>query len=176
MHIRLKRSPAIYLAGFMGSGKSTVGRLLADQIGWDFIDIDAEIEAKAQRAIRSIFEEQGEAEFRRLESAMLEHWVRRVECGMPAVMALGGGALIAESNFKLIRDHGICIWLDCNFPSICARIAAEREQRPLARDPERFRQLFDDRRTTYARADFRVEADAEPVTVVSSIMELPLWK
>jgi shikimate kinase len=101
MHIKLKRSPGIYLAGFMGSGKSTVGRLLAERLGWDFADLDAEIESEHQITIRGIFETRGEAEFRRMETAMMLKWVRRIECGAPTVVALGGGAFVQPGNFRM---------------------------------------------------------------------------
>jgi len=176
VHIKLKRSPGIYLAGFMGSGKSTVGRLLADQLGWEFVDVDAEIEAKEHCTVRKIFEERGEPEFRKVEAGMINSWVRRVECGMPAVIALGGGAFVDPHNFAMIRDHGVSIWLDCSLESISQRIADEIDHRPLARDPDRFRELFEERKAGYSRADFRVDGNCEVESVVASIMDLPLWK
>lgn len=176
MHIRLKRSPAIYLAGFMGSGKSTVGEILAGRLGWNFVDIDAEIEASECCTIRDIFEGRGEPAFRSAESAMIAAWVRRVERGTPAVLALGGGAFVKPANFSLIQNHGISIWLDCSFETITARLAGELTKRPLARDPERFRELFEQRREGYERADFRVEADSPASEVADRILELPLWK
>ena len=71
MNLRLKRTPGIYLVGFMGSGKSTIGRLLAEKIGWPFFDLDQEIEAREGATIAAIFEARGEAEFRRIEAAAL---------------------------------------------------------------------------------------------------------
>ena len=91
MHIKLKRSPGIYLAGFMGSGKSTVGAALANQIGWDFVDLDAEIEQEEGEKISAIFDRRGETEFRRIEREAIRRRVRRIECGCPTVVALGGG-------------------------------------------------------------------------------------
>ena len=109
MHIKLKRSPGIFIAGFMGSGKSTVGRMLADQLGWEFVDLDAEIERAQVTTIAAIFEERGEAEFRRIETQMMERWVRRIEGGSPTVLALGGGAFVQAGNFELIENHGVSI-------------------------------------------------------------------
>ena len=71
MDVKLKRAPGVYLAGFMASGKTTVARLLADRLGWDFIDLDAEIEAAEQTTIASLFESRGEPEFRRIETEAL---------------------------------------------------------------------------------------------------------
>ena len=78
MHIKLKRAPGIYIAGFMGSGKSTVGRMLADRLGWNFVDLDAEIEAKEHTTIANIFETRGEPEFRHIEQQMIGIWGGKV--------------------------------------------------------------------------------------------------
>src|SRR3954454_4607881 len=98
MHTKLKRTPGLYLAGFMGSGKSTVGRLLADKIGWDFVDLDAEIEAKEHTSVSQIFESRGEPEFRRIETDMIRFWVSAIERGSPTVLSLGGGAFVHPGN------------------------------------------------------------------------------
>jgi len=176
MHIKLKRAPGIFLAGFMGSGKSTVGRLLAERLGWQCADLDAEIEAQEQDTIAHIFTARGEPEFRRLESAMIGAYVRHVERGEPTVLALGGGAFVRPENFELIRSHGISIWLDCSFETIQQRLAADAVDRPLARDPVAFRKLFDERRASYSLADFRVDGNGRAERTVEEIIALPLWK
>src|SRR3984885_5965473 len=91
MILMLKRTPGIFLVGFMGSGKSTVGRALADELGWGFADLDEEIEKREGMPIVRIFDTRGEAEFRRAETAALRERVRAVERGRPCVIALGGG-------------------------------------------------------------------------------------
>jgi shikimate kinase len=176
MHIKLKRSPGIYIAGFMGSGKTTVGRMLADRLGWDFVDLDAEIEIEEHTKIAEIFEQRGEIAFRRIETAMMRKWVRKIERGMPTVVALGGGAFVQPGNFDLIENHGISLWLDCGFEDIQRRLDAERAHRPLARDPEKFLKLYLDRREGYSRADFRVDGSCEATVAVEAILALPLWK
>jgi shikimate kinase len=176
MHIKLKRSPGIYIAGFMGSGKSTVGRMLADRLGWDFVDLDAEIERTQNTTIAQIFEQRGEPEFRRIETETMKRWVRRIEGGMPTVMALGGGAFVHTGNYDLIENHGVSIWLDCSFEEIERRLRAGAHNRPLARDAESFRQLYETRRPGYSRADFRVEGHSDADTAVGAILDLPLWK
>ena len=164
------------LAGFMASGKSTVGRALADRLGWGFVDIDAQIEAREQTSISQIFEVRGEAEFRRIETDMIRFWVREIERGTPTVVALGGGAFVQPGNFDLIASHGVSIWIDCSIDVIRTRLAEEAQVRPLARDPEKFLQLFEARRTGYARADFRVDGDCEVASSVEAMLALPLWK
>ncbi len=176
MHIKLKRSPGIYIAGFMGSGKSTVGRILAERLGWDFADLDAEIESEYNTTIPELFLTRGEPEFRRIETAMMLKWVRKIECGAPTVVALGGGAFVQPGNFDLIENHGVSLWLDCEFEAIQRRLTEQQQSRPLARDPVAFRNLYFERRASYGRADFRVDGTCDPDGAVEAILSLPLWK
>ncbi|HXJ38007.1 MAG TPA: shikimate kinase [Bryobacteraceae bacterium] len=176
MHIKLKRSPGIYLAGFMGSGKSTVGAELAERLGWDFVDLDREIESREGRRIAAIFDADGEPGFRTLETEAIRRRVSAIECGRPTVVALGGGAFVEPGNYELIENHGITVWIDCSFDEIKNRLALEAHDRPLARDPEKFRQLFESRRAGYERADFRVTGDCDPAATVTAILALPIWK
>jgi len=175
MILKLKRTPGIYLVGFMGCGKSTVGRALADELGWSFFDIDSEIESSAGSTISEIFDNQGEQMFRAIEASALARRVKSVQSGHPQVIALGGGAVLNDKNLELILNHGVVIWLDAPFHLIEKRVAAE-SHRPLARDPEKLRELFELRAPRYALADFRVEAPEEEATAtVRRILELPLF-
>src|SRR5579862_1181764 len=140
MLLKLKRTPGLYLVGFMGSGKSEVGRLLADELGWSFADIDDDIEKAAGVSITEIFDTRGEQEFRAIERDAVRHRIKDVERGRPLVLALGGGAFVDPENRKLLEERGVTIWLDCPFPRICARLDGQTN-RPLARDPEKFKQL-----------------------------------
>jgi len=118
MILKLKRTPGIYLVGFMGCGKSTVGRALADELGWSFFDLDHEIESGAGSSINEIFDQQGEPVFRALEASALAKRVNAVKSGRPQVIALGGGALMDDKNFELIMNHGVVVWLDTPFDVI----------------------------------------------------------
>jgi shikimate kinase len=176
MILKLKRTPGIYLTGFMGSGKSTIGRLLAQKIGWQFVDIDAEIEAAEKMSIFEIFETRGEAEFRRLEREALRQRVRAIECGRPAVVALGGGAIVEAPNFALLENNGVTIWLDCPLETVRRRVEPAAH-RPLARDPEAFAKLYESRRQSYQRADYRVPVESDdPQVALEAVMQLPLFK
>ena len=176
MILKLKRTPGIYLVGFMGCGKSTVGRALADELGWKFFDLDDEIESSAGSTIGEIFDTQGEEMFRTLESAALAKRVRAVESGHPQVIALGGGALMNVKNFELVINHGVVVWLDAPFELIERRVAAE-SHRPLARNPQKLRELFDLRCPRYAQADYRIEApDEDAMATAQRILALPLFK
>jgi shikimate kinase len=175
MDSTLKRSPGVYLTGFMGSGKTTIARVLADRVGWDFVDLDAEIESAENATIAQIFESRGEPEFRRIETGMIRRIMRMVERGLPAVIALGGGSFVQPGNAALFANHGISIWLDCPFEVIAQRIS-DSESRPLARDPEGFRKLYEERRVAYSRAHYRVDGACEVDRAVDLILGLPFWK
>lgn len=175
MILRLKRSPGIYLTGFMASGKTTIGRLLAEELGWNFSDLDEEIEAQQGTSIAQIFDARGEQEFRRIESEAIRVHVRSVERGRPAVIALGGGAFVQPENFDLLEDHGITIWLDCPLETVRQRLA-QASHRPLARDPQKLEELYRERQAVYARADFRIPIESdEPSVAIAAILKLPLF-
>ena len=175
MRLKLKRTPGIYLVGFMASGKSTVGRALADEIGWGFVDLDAEIERREEMSVAEIFEERGEQAFRELESALLKQLVRDIECGRPHVLSLGGGAFLSEHNIALVLNNGVSMWLDCPMETVERRLAGVAG-RPLARDPVKLRELYEARRPAYGRADYRVEIQTDDAqTIVKQILELPLF-
>lgn len=175
MTLKLKRTPGIYLVGFMGSGKSTIGRALAEQIGWTFVDIDTEIEMRAGKRISDIFAEVGEPVFRDLETAVLKAHIAHVEVGQPRVIALGGGAFIQERNWQMVVNNGITLWLDCPFETVRRRLDHDTS-RPLAANRNGLGQLFDDRRPLYARADYRVEVDTDHADeIVQRILNLPLF-
>jgi shikimate kinase len=175
MILKLKRNPGIYLVGFMGSGKSVVGKALADQLGWHFSDLDAEIEERAKTSVAQIFDTQGEDAFRAMETAALRERVHNVQMGKPHVVSLGGGAFLSEENYQLVANHGVSVWLDCPL-SIIERRVAGAETRPLARDPAQLRALFEARRGGYSRSDYRIEVTDDNVqTTVDRILGIPLF-
>lgn len=159
----------IYLLGFMGSGKTTVGELLSREIGWPFIDLDATIEAGQGLTIREIFERQGEPFFRQLEHAALSE-ISKTE---PAVVALGGGTWVQQPNFELIRaSGGATVFLDCSLDELRRRCATI-DNRPLFRDPETFAQLFAQRLPFYRMAEFHIDATVlPPGEIVQRILRL----
>ena len=177
MNLKLKRTPGIYLVGFMACGKSTVGRHLAHRMGWSFFDLDSEIEAAEKSAIAAIFDKRGEPEFRRIESEMLRRHVQSIERGHPAVLALGGGAFTVPANRELIAGNGVSVWLDCPLDAILRRLARQSHgpERPLARDPEKFASLYHARRELYALADARVSISSDdPDEAVEAILSHPV--
>ena len=175
MILKLKRTPGIYLVGFMGSGKTTIGALLASALGWSFVDIDDDIEAAAEMTIPEIFERQGEDVFRQAETQAIRKRVALIERGTPMVVALGGGASARQENFELLENNGVTIWLDCPL-EIAKRRVARAENRPLARDAVRFERLYHERREAYGRADFRIEIrDDDAEACVGEILKLPIF-
>jgi shikimate kinase len=167
-----QRRKVIYLLGFMGSGKSTVGNLLARALGWPLIDLDTVIEAGQGLSIREIFENSGEPFFRQVEHAALT----AASQAEPAVIALGGGTFAQPSNVSLIREAGgTTVWLDCP-PELLRTRCEGMEHRPLFRDEQAFTQLFTERLPYYRLADFRISTEGrKPEEVVEQILSLRVF-
>jgi shikimate kinase len=163
------RQKLIYLVGFMGAGKSSVGTILAQRMGWPFVDLDTVIEAGQGATIRQIFEQAGEPLFRQVEHAALVEVAKKA----PAVIALGGGTFVQKPNFELIRQtRGATIWLDCPIEVLWERCLA-MDNRPLFRDRESFFKLFEQRLPYYRQAEFRVATGGRsPEEIVQEILRL----
>jgi shikimate kinase len=117
------RGPGLALIGYRGTGKSTVGRILAGRLGWAFRDCDLEIEARAHRSVREIFTELGEPAFRDWE----ERTVAELTAGNPAaILATGGGAILREANRRRLRDFGFVVWLTAHPSVLARRLEADR--------------------------------------------------
>lgn len=173
MHDKLKGAPGIYLVGFMGSGKSTAGPLLAARLGWEFVDLDQRIERLAGMPIRQVFELAGEPAFRAVERLALEYERELVLKGRARVIALGGGAFAQERLADRLRDGGMSVWLSCPPEAMWERVKNEGG-RPLAKDPDAFQQLYAKREDAYARADARVDSQRPAAEVVEQILALGL--
>jgi shikimate kinase len=156
----------IFLVGFMGSGKSSVGRELAARLRLPFIDLDEVIVKRENRPIREIFQTHGEVYFRRVETEEL----RRV-CGAgKAVVALGGGAFCVDENRELVRGAGTSVWLDVPFEELYARCSGD-ESRPLFSTREEMLALLEKRKPLYALADIRIPAGGRrPTRVAGAVL------
>ena len=121
----------ITLTGFMGSGKSTVGRMVADALGCPFMDLDALIEKKTGRSISAIFEADGEPDFRRLEGQVLTQTVGRY-AETTAVLSLGGGTVTVPGAAALLQEKTLCIYLQASPETLRQRLQGQAQPRPLA--------------------------------------------
>lgn len=159
------------LAGFMGSGKSTIGFLLAKQLAWRFVDLDTRIEEAAGLAIPAFFERFGEAAFRQLEAGQLRLALgRAVEMEESTILALGGGTYAQPGAPEFLRASGVpVVWLDSPIEVLLSRCMT-MTGRPLFRDEASFRSLYDQRVASYQLADYRVDASGEPAVVVGEIL------
>jgi thiamine-phosphate pyrophosphorylase len=150
---RLLRGRHVYLIGFMGAGKSTLGPLVARALGRPFVDLDREIERRAGATVAELFAARGEAHFRRLERQAL----REVSRGRDAVVALGGGALGSPVSAARVRRTGVRVWLDAPVAVLRRRcLQPGAPERPLLRDPGAFARLYLARRSLYAAAEVRL--------------------
>ncbi len=162
----------IVLTGLSGTGKTTIGRLLAEKLHRVFVDTDEQIERQEGYAIAALFDMRGERYFRCVE----ERVVREALAGSPAVISLGGGAVLSpRTRVRIAAEH--TIWLQCSIPVLVARTLAEGggARRPLLRGAkleERFEELLTEREPLYAQCEFHVCADDAPGAIVDQIVGL----
>ena len=162
---------SLYLIGMMGSGKTSTGRPLAERLGYGFVDADAVIEQAAGCTIPEIFERDGEAGFRELETQVMSAICQRHSL----VVATGGGVVTQRKNWGLLHS-GIVIWLDVMRDQLLARLRADATERPLLQTPDPEAALDDllaQRKPLYGEADLTVVIDQEdPATVADGILQL----
>jgi shikimate kinase len=123
----------ITLTGFMGSGKTTVGRVLADALGCPFLDLDDLVVKKAGKTIPEIFAQDGEPAFRQLEARLLRQTVEKY-AESTVVLALGGGAVTTPASATLLHEKTVCIYLRATLETLLQRLSGETAGRPLADD------------------------------------------
>jgi shikimate kinase len=166
----------IVLCGFMATGKSSVGRRLAEMLRRDFLDMDSMIETEEGMSIAQIFASRGEPAFRALEAGMVERVARRKGC----VIAAGGGTIVNERNLRRLKRSGIVVTLTADIKTILERVGAA-EDRPLLRGEnkaERIRRLLREREQAYAKADIVIDTSSKGIDEVaqSIIDRLPEQK
>ena len=148
----MNKGKRLVLTGFMGVGKSSVGRHLAQILHAERIDLDFFIEKNEKRKISDIIDVDGEAAYRTIESANLRKLLDEHEA---QVISLGGGTWIVEANRELIKKKGLTsIWLESTFEHCWYNIKFSHKERPLARDKEKAKKLFEDRKKIYCLADW----------------------
>jgi shikimate kinase len=162
--------PPVFLIGMMGAGKTTVGKRLAARLGWPFVDADRELESRLGVPVQTIFELEGEAGFRRRESALIDELTRR----NGVVFATGGGAVLDAANRDALRGRGQVIYLHASLSDLWHRLRRDKV-RPLLRAPDpraRIEQLVTLRDPLYREtAHWIVETGRQPVDqVVDAIL------
>jgi shikimate kinase len=161
----------IILVGFMGTGKTTVGRAVAARLGYVFVDSDHEIERLRGRTVAEIFSQEGEAAFRRYERDFMEHGHPE----MNQIVACGGGLIVPDGMLDLVRAKGVVVCLHASIETILERTARNRARPLLAvEDPaERVRTLFAAREPVYRRAGTAILTEGRPVAeIVSHVLRV----
>ncbi|HLP91037.1 MAG TPA: shikimate kinase [Nostocaceae cyanobacterium] len=170
----------VYLIGMMGVGKSTVGSLLAKELGYGFLDTDEVIVKAAGKTINEIFAEDGEAAFRQLESDVLA----QVCAFTRLAIATGGGIVIKQENWSYLH-HGLIVWLDAA-PELLLQRLAEDQTRPLLQDPDpenKLRSLLQQRQPLYSQADLHItispnetpeEITSRILAAIPSVLKIPV--
>ncbi len=165
------RAHRVYLTGFMGSGKSTIGPILANTIGYDFVDVDQTIEKEVGKSVDQIFLEDGEAHFRELERALMSG----LRSKSRLVVSLGGGTIADPDNFRDMKNSGILIYLKATPEQIFKRLH-HKNNRPSLKDPRgerlsdeqlrvRIQELYHKREPLYSQADIVIRTDERNVGV-----------
>ena len=155
----------------MGSGKTSTGRALAELLGWEFIDLDSEIEAHEGIAIRPLLQQRGETTFRAIEHEALRKCLDH--CVRPTVMALGGGAFIQPNNAEILRERQVLsVFLETPVEEMLQRCgvgeqADPQNPRPLAADASVFRRLYEERQPHYRAAHVTITTADKTVTEVA---------
>lgn len=159
----------VFLVGFMGAGKTSVGRALAAKLGCKFIDLDHRIEVRERRTIADIFQVDGEPAFRKAEAAALQELLTQLRDGAQAIVALGGGAFVQPENARLLQEFGAAVvFLDAPVDELRRRCRFMSDTRPLYTEENQFRQLYEARRGAYMAAGLRVDTADKTVAQVAT--------
>lgn len=159
-------SDKIYLVGFMGAGKTTVGRALGRRLEWRVEDVDERIEARERRTVASLFAQQGEPYFRQVERQVLAELLPHRN----VVIATGGGTFAETDNRAVMLADGAVAWLDLPLAGLLDRIPLDG-RRPLAADRPQMEQLYHRRQLAYAHAHVRIDAARPLPEVVEQLLD-----
>jgi shikimate kinase len=165
---RAEAKRRVFLIGFMGAGKTSVGHALAGKLGWNFCDLDRVIEAREKKSVAEIFAESGEPGFRMVESAALVELLQDGEERSDLVVALGGGTFAQPANRETLHHAGaMTILLEAPLHELQRRCASDSTVRPLAKQEDRFAELFQQRQPAYSLAKQRVDTSGKTVDEVT---------
>jgi len=156
----------VFLVGFMCSGKSTVGKLLADMLGWRFVDIDKEVEKTEKMSIPEIFETKGEDYFRRRELEVLKELVK----GEGLVISTGGGLGSNSQAMELMKSSGFVVWLRVDFGTFLERCGKDPSRPLLRKSKEELLKLFESRSKIYGKAHLELDGTIDPSLLAKNII------
>jgi shikimate kinase len=164
---------AVFLVGFMGAGKTSVGRALGQRLNWIFEDLDDRIERLEGRTVAEIFRDSGEAAFRQAERTALEQVLNELQAGSVRIIAMGGGAFVQPENAALLKDGNVAtVFLDAPVDELWQRCSEQMREkgasRPLLQSAKQFRDLHKMRRKHYLRASVRIDAGSRTVEAIAS--------
>jgi shikimate kinase len=158
-----------YLTGFMAAGKSTIGPILANTLGWEFYDLDKEVEKKEGMKIIELFNQKGEEYFRKSETEILKELSGRNK----VIISLGGGAIASDENFRIIKSSGKIIYLKSSPEIVYRRLRFKRDRPAFIFEGEelpseeqflkRINELLDSRKKYYEQCDFVIDTDSQKV-------------
>lgn len=154
------------MVGFMCSGKTTFGKWLSKSLGWDFVDVDEEVEREEGISIAEIFEKKGEGYFRRLEFEKLSFLSNRER----VVISTGGGLGANPEAIKLMRSKGLVVWLKISFEAFFERCGEDSSRPLLKKGREELLSLFEERAKIYSQAHIALEAELSPESIVEEIL------
>ncbi|HEX4487866.1 MAG TPA: shikimate kinase [Terriglobales bacterium] len=168
---------AIFLVGFMGAGKTSVGKALGRRLAWPFEDLDDRIQDREKRSVEQIFRESGEKAFRQVETDALREVLDALGSD-PRVIALGGGAFVQPENaFLLQREDVATIFLDGPVEELFRRCNKQQVDRPLRGTLDQFQKLYESRRPLYSKASIQLDTSGKDVEAVaeevSRILAIP---
>lgn len=164
----------VFLVGFMGAGKSSVGHALAKRLNWIFEDLDDRIERREGRTIAEIFGKLGEPAFRRAEHAALQQLLDEASSGAGKVIAVGGGTFAQPDSHRMLQDSGVTtVFLDASLPELWARCARQGSgaKRPLQTSQNVFRELHAKRVPYYRTASLRVDTTGKQAEAIAAEIE-----
>jgi shikimate kinase len=165
---KVREPRAVLLVGFMGAGKTTVGRALSRRLGLAFEDLDDRIQLREGKTIEQIFRKSGEAEFRKAETAALRELLGELTSSL-RVVALGGGAFAQPVNAALIEKAEVhTVFLDAPVEELLRRCEEAPNVRPLRQDLQQFRELYEKRREFYMKAAVRIETNGKDVEAIAA--------
>lgn len=159
----------VALVGYMGSGKTTIGHALANRLGVSFIDLDVAIEQQAGKRIKEIFSSEGESEFRRIESEVLQQLLNAQSTG---ILATGGGTPCFFNQIEKLNNRCTTIYLQCSLETLHQRLAPSAEERPLLSTLKDVEAHFLERVAYYEKAQHTVQADGTPEDILARIEKI----